>query len=386
MHAPLSPHDRCALWVRLAIRGILIFLALLLIIKLGPPLCSLFAPFLLALLVAWALHPPVRWLHRKLGISRKGITMAVMILCYTAVGGMLYGAGYMLFTQVRSIIENWASIRQSLVDGLNTLFDALNHFSTLLPDSVASDANELAAKLLGLFQSVLPNALSVSLDSAGSFVTQVPSFFIAAVVFIMASYFITADYPRLRFLATDRLPVSLHEFGGNVRRIFREAFGGYLKSQLILSFGVFCILALGFTLIGQSYGLVLALLFAILDFIPIIGSGTIMIPWAVICLVLGDLRSAIELMVIWGIIAVFRRVAEPKILGDQTGLSPILSLIGIYVGMQLGGVLGMVFGPLILLVVINLWKLGTFDPLWSDLRLCAEDLNALLAASRHPKD
>ncbi len=89
-------------------------------------------------------------------------------------------------------------------------------------------------------------------------------------------------------------------------------------------------------------------------------------------------------MVIWGIIALFRRVGEPKILGDQTGLSPILSLVGIYVGMRVGGVLGMVVGPLLLLVCINLAKLGIFRPVAADLRLAVRDVAAILKGSGDP--
>ena len=157
-----------------------------------------------------------------------------------------------------------------------------------------------------------------------------------------------------------------------------EAFGGYLKSQLIISFVVFLILSLGFFFIGQSYGLLLALGFAVLDFIPIIGSGTIMVPWAVVDIITGNYTHAAQLMVIWGIIALFRRLGEPKILGDQTGLSPILSLVGIYVGMLLGGVLGMIVGPLLLLVFINLTKLGIFSPVMADLSAAASDVAAIL--------
>ena len=86
----------------------------------------------------------------------------------------------------------------------------------------------------------------------------------------------------------------------------------------------------------------------------------------------------------WGVIVLFRRFAEPKILGDQTGLSPILSLVGIYVGMRLGGVLGMVVGPLLLLVLINLAKLGIFRPLMDDLTMAAWDINAILRSGRRP--
>lgn len=385
MQFPLSGPERSALWLRLAIRGVLLAVCLFLLATLGPPICSLFAPFLLALLLAWALHPPVRWLQKKLGISRKVLTMTVVILCYAAVGAALYGLGYMVFTQIRSLVENWASVRQSVLDAFASLSVYLSEMADNLPDSVATNADDLLVQLLNWLQSAIPSALDASLGGASNLVSQVPAFVVATVVFMMASYFITADYPRLRFLVTDRLPSSVREFGGNFRRIFREAFGGYLKSQLILSLVVFFILAVGFSIIRQPYGLLLALIFAVLDFIPIIGAGTIMVPWAVVDIVLGNYRGAIELMVIWGVIVLFRRLGEPKILGDQTGLSPILSLIGIYVGMRVAGVLGMIVGPLLLLVLINLWKLGTFDPVWNDIKLCAGDLNALLDTGRHPR-
>ena len=382
MRFPLSGPDRAALWLRLGIRGVLLAVCLVLLATLGPPVCSLFAPFLLALLLAWALHPPVRWLQKKLGVSRKVLTMTVVILCFAAVGAALYGLCYMVYTQVRSLVENWTAVRQSVLDAFASLSVYLSDLADKLPDSVATNTDDLLVELLNWLQSAIPSALDASLGGAGSAVARVPAFVVAAIVFMMASYFITADYPRLRFLVTDRLPPSVREFGSNFRRIFREAFGGYLKSQLILSLVVFFILAVGFSVIRQPYGLLLALIFAVLDFIPIIGAGTIMVPWAAVDVVLGNYRSAIELMVIWGVIVLFRRLGEPKILGDQTGLSPILSLIGIYVGMRLAGVLGMIVGPLLLLVLINLWKLGTFDPIWNDIKLCAGDLNALLDSGR----
>ncbi len=382
MSYPLSRKDRAALWVRLAIRAALVIICLFLLIEVIPRVCSLLAPFLIALLVAWLLHPPVRWLQKRMGVSRKTLTMAVVFLCYASLSGALYGLCYILFVQARSLVENWATIRQSLLDVFAVLSTYLSNLAGILPDAFATSAEDLIIKLLDWAQAILPSALDASLGGAGNLVTQVPSFAIALVVFVMASYFITADYPRLRFLATDRLPGSVREFGSNFRRIFREAFGGYIKSQIILSLGVFVILALGFSIIGQSYGLLLAILFAVLDFIPIIGAGTIMVPWSLVDIAMGDYRGAIGLLVIWGIIVLFRRLAEPKILGDQTGLSPILSLVGIYVGMRLGGVLGMVVGPLLLLVLINLWKLGTFDLVWQDIKLCAGDLTGLLQAGR----
>ena len=148
--------------------------------------------------------------------------------------------------------------------------------------------------------------------------------------------------------------------------------------------GVFFILLVGFFLIRQPYGLLLALGLAALDFIPIIGAGTVMVPWAFAALFTRDFTAALELMAIWGGIALFRRVMEPKFVGDQTGLSPILSLVSIYAGMKLAGVLGMVFGPVVLLVILNLAGMGLFRGVRLGLEAAARDLAAILSQRPEP--
>ena len=91
-------------------------------------------------------------------------------------------------------------------------------------------------------------------------------------------------------------------------------------------------------------------------------------------------------MVVWGVICLFRQLAEPKIVGNQTGLPPILSLMSIYVGMRLGGVLGMVLGPVLTVALLNLVRLGVFRPTAADLRLAARDVTALLQRGRPEGD
>lgn len=382
-HRPLTWQERGRLWVRLGIRGILIVVAILLLVYAVPPLLSLLAPFVLALIVAWLLNPMVRWLQRKLSVSRKILSMILIILIFCIIGGLLYGVGHMVVSQTRSLFENWSSVMDALLGMVDSVVAALNRLGGFVPAGVLTTGEGLAESLSNWLRGLDISGWLTSLAGrAPSLVSGVSSFAISTVVFIMASYFITSDYPRLRFLLTDRVPADTRTFCGTVKRIFMEAFGGYLKSQLLLSLGVFVILAVGFLIIRQPYGLLLAAGFAVLDFIPIIGAGTVMIPWAVVDLIIGNYVGGIQLLVIWGIIALFRRMGEPKILGDQTGLSPILSLLGIYVGMKVGGVLGMIVGPLLLLVLINLAKLGIFRPVMDDLSMAFRDIAAILKAGR----
>ena len=371
--------QRGQLWLRLGIRAALVIGAVLLTVFVAVPLVSLLMPFVLALVLAWLLNPVVRWLKNRLNISRKVISLAVLVLAFGTVGGLCYGLCWALVNQVISLFDNWQPILDSLMATVDNVGHWLDRLGDILPNSLVATGDDLVRALASWLESLDLSSQIAGLASwATGLVSGIPGFAVAVVAFLMASYFITSDYPRLRYLFTDQLPGNLRQFGSQVRRIFMEAFGGYLKSQLLLSLGVFAILTAGFLIIRQPYSLLLAFVLAVMDFIPIIGAGTVMVPWAAVDLITSDYRQTIELMVIWGAIVLFRQVGEPKILGGQTGLSPILSLVGIYAGMRLAGVLGMVVGPLLLLVCINLVKLGIFRPVAADLRLAVRDVTAIL--------
>lgn len=378
----LSWKERGRLWMRLGIRLVLTAAALLLLFFAVPPLLSLFMPFVLALIVAWLLNPAVRWLQRKLHISRRLVSLLLILLVVAIAGGALFWFLYTIGTEIYALIADWNTVGAGIESGLLALGESFDRFFALLPDEVLNWLDGTYARLVAWLQEAVPQLLTAAGKGAGNFAMRLPSGVIAAVVFLMACYFITADYPRLRALATERMRPEMRSFFSRVRKVAVGAFGGYVKAQLILSLVVFFILLIGFSLTGQSYALLLAFLFAVMDFIPIIGSGTVMVPWAVVALVVGDYRKALELMVIWGIICLFRRVAEPKVVGDQTGLSPILSLVSIYVGMRLAGVLGMVLGPALLLIIINVLKMDVCAGVRQDIRAAAQDVRALLAADR----
>ncbi len=383
-HTQLSWRQRGQLWLRLGLRGALALGGAALVVWVGLPLASLLSPFLFALVLAWVLNPAVRWLQRRTNASRKAVSMVLVVLVFAVIGGVLFGLGWIAVDQVRSLFDNRQSLLDELLGGLVSVVNSVSGWlGGLVPQGVLTTSEDLVDAFVGWVQGLdFSGWLTEMAGQAPSMVTSVSNFAVALVVFMMGSYFITGDYPRLRFELADRVPMVARDFCRSVKDIFMSAFGGYVKSQLILSAGVFMILTIGFLLMRQPYGLLLAFGLAVLDFIPIIGSGTMMVPWAVVDMVLGNYGEAAALMSIWGVIALFRRFAEPKILGDQTGLSPILSLVGIYVGMKLGGVLGMVVGPLLLLVCINLAKLGIFRPVLDDLALAARDIDAILRSGR----
>lgn len=378
-HKQLSWRQRGELWLRLGIRFVLAAAVLWLAARFGRQTLSLFAPFLLALAAAALLDPVIKRLQRALGWGRGPLTLLVLLLLLGVMGGALALLGYAAAGQLVSLVQNWSGLLDSLQAALDQVEALFARLLALVPPQVTEMAEELSGSLMAWLSDAVPAALAGLGTAAGEKAMGLPSFLVALTIFVMATYLLTADYPYLRSRTAQRLDDGVLRFLGQLRVTALGAFGGYLRAELLLSVGVFFILLAGFWITGQPYGLLLALGLAVMDFIPIIGAGTVMVPWAFIDLFTGNFSTAVGLMVIWGIIALFRRVMEPKFVGDQTGLSPILSLAGIYVGMKLAGVLGMILGPIVLLVLLNLAGMGMFDGLRRDLSAAARDIAAILS-------
>lgn len=381
----LTWRERGRLWFRLGLRLVLAVTAALLIWKVGLPLLSLLMPFVLALCLAWLLNPVIRLLQKKLNVRRGVLSLLLVLLVIAVVGGLLAGLIYTLIAQVISFLQNWQTAWSDTMSGLNAITGFLEDFLHPLPEETYRQITALVDKATEWISTVVPQLLTLAASHAGAAAMSLPSFGVGVIVFIMATYLISADYPHLRFKASQRVPEDFRGFASQVKHMTTDAFGGYVRAEVILSVVVFFILLIGYFIMGEPYALLLAFVLAVMDFIPIIGAGTVMVPWAVIDVALGNFKHAIGLMVIWGIIVVFRRLAEPKVVGDQTGLSPIASLVSIYVGMRLGGVVGMVLGPILCLVLLNLARSGLFDNTAADVRLAVRDLGAIFKAGAEEK-
>lgn len=221
-----------------------------------------------------------------------------------------------------SLVQNW----NGLLEGFHAVLDQVEVISfqlwNLVPPELTESVQSVADGLMDWLSTAVPGVLQNAVAFTTEKAKRVPSFGLALIIYVMAAYMLMVDYPELRARAAQHTHERLLRFVVQVRNIALAAFGGYLRAELLLSVGVFFILLMGFFLIGQSYGLLLALGLAMLDFIPIVGAGTIMVPWAFLALFTHDYAQAIQIMLIWGVIAMFRRVGEPKVVGDQTDCRP----------------------------------------------------------------
>lgn len=377
----LTWSQRGRLWLRLGIRLVVTILAVVFVWKAVPPLLAMFMPFVLALLAAVLLNPLVRWLQKRLGWSRRVLSLVVLLVIFGAISVLL---GLLIRTAVLEVValaENWENLLIALEQAVMQLDLFLQGLLVKLPFPIETPDQTLLERLFGWLQNWLQGAapnLGIMTSAAKEGAQHISSFMLALVAFLMGAYFISAEYPYLRTKCIQRMNEEARRLLSQVRTAAMAAFGGYLKAQVLLTAGVFFILLAGFLITGQSYALLLALALAALDFIPLIGTGVVMVPWSLIALIAGRYEMALSVILIWGVVAVFRRMAEPKIVGNQTGLSPILSLISIYVGMKLAGVTGMIFGPILTLIAQNLLGLGFLNETRADMRLALGDVLAIL--------
>lgn len=366
--------------LRISLRLVLIVAVLLCLGLIVPPLLSLFLPFLLAFVAATLLAPLVQKFAKRVG-GWNFWSMLFVVLMLLAVTGILVYAGYYLVSQVTDLIRSWTSIREGITDMLNQVSQYLSnnvHFtSTDTEEYILGHLQDGLSWLTGKISTWAPTVV-VGVSNLAS---GIVSFLISLLFFIVAAYFMTADYPGLRKRLIAWVPDIIRPHMRHVKEAAGSAMFGYLRAQLILSGIVLVIVFVALLIFRQPYSLLIAIATGIIDIMPFFGSGAILVPWGVICLLVGNLKKAVFLLILAFALFLFRKLAEPKVVGNQTGLSPLLSLISIYVGMKLGGVAGMILCPIACMVVIGLYGMGFFTPTIQDFRML---FGRVLEAARLP--
>ena len=377
----LSWKERGQLWFRLSIRGIVGVIVALLIIKFGKTVISLFMPFILALLLAMAINPLILKIQSRVKFRRSKITIFVLVIIFTLSLTVLWILLSTIATEVIGLLNGW----EELFNGFQQSIQNLEAITQELLLKINSDIEIPDHGIIDSLTSTIFEYLKVAVSDFSSLtafardrVVGITSFGVSVLIFAMGCYFITTDYPTICNNLANRLGVNLTELLNQVKAITIAAFGGYIKSRAIVAAGVGFIIFVGFILIGQEYALLLALIMAVLDFIPIIGSGTLLVPWSIIDLLTGNITQGLQLLAIYGVVTVYRNIAEPKVVGDKTGLSPTLSLITIYIGMRVAGVVGMILGPVLTIVIINSLKIGVLRDTRDDLQMAVMDILSIL--------
>ena len=333
---------------------------------LGRPVLGILMPFILALIMAWMFNPIIAWLQRRLRLTRKLFSYILVLVFYALLFGIcLFFAGQ-LVSQAIDLARNVPTFIAQLQDLYNQLITWLEEILTKLPAEYAGVGDELFSLLASAWEwlkTLLSGALSYAMSMTRNIALEVPSFVIFLTVLVLASCIITADFPNLR--------ENIYNYLG---ARFRTAVFGFFRSQLIFALLDMAIILVAFFIIGVPYPLPIALVLAFLDFIPFFGAGTVLVPWGAICMVLGLFEMGAQLLLLYGILYIIRRIFEPRILGGATGFSSLQMLFSMYAGMRIAGVTGLIIAPIIWITFMNFIKTGILDGVFDDIRFVADDI------------
>lgn len=328
------------------------------------------APFLLAFFFAVALQKPLRWLDRRTKNKCHALWSILLVLLIIAV---IIGPVILILTlvsrEIGSFISYLAEQLNDLPNFLATLQNELLKLLSFLPDAIYTTVSDSITEFFGrLINNFDLSSLNLDLKSITSGVTSgisgvfsvvknIPSALIGIVIGIIAWIFFTKDYNYIVRFIKCQLPEGKKNLLSEIKQVFSKTVLKMLRAYGIIMLITFCELFLGFTIMNltgimnNNYAVIIAILIAVFDILPVAGSGGILIPWAIVCLVTGSVPQAIGLLLIYVIISVIRQYIEPKIVGNSLGVHPIVTLAGLYFGLKLFGFMGMFIVPISIMTV-----------------------------------
>lgn len=294
---------------------------------------ALLVPFAIAYLIASAMHRPATFVARRLSLP-VGVFRTIFTLLATVI--FLFVVGIGVFFLVR---EGWHLITKLTEGGeLESFLEAIAAF-------FGKSFDELGA----LLSNSLGGILSSFLDRLGAFLTgfvgAIPGAVLSVIVTLIASVYFSIDLETVNSAVLSIIPKGISDQLRKFKHGFLKALSRYLLAYLALMGITFLVVLIGLCLLNAPYAFLVSLLIAILDLLPVIGAGTIIVPWAIYSLATGGVSFAIGLFIIFAVNTIVRQISEPKILGKGLGIHPILTLIFVYVGYALFGVWGLLLGP-----------------------------------------
>ncbi|MDO4294735.1 MAG: sporulation integral membrane protein YtvI [bacterium] len=345
-----------------------------LILTLGPYLLRFFMPFVIGWLISMLANPLVRFLEKRLKIVRRHSSVVIIVAALALVIFAIYLVSSRVFLELSAFWKDWPTLSASIVQELQAALENLKSLLHFLPQGLQENFQTFTENLGMAASELIKNYAAPTVEIAGNVAKKIPNAFIYSVITLLSAYFFIAERDMLLQVYRNLTPASVQKYLGYLRRDTYRVIGGYFMAQFKIMFVVAVILAVGFALLGVQYGPLFAVLIAILDFLPFFGTGTALIPWAVVKMFSGEYRFAIGLLVIYAVSQIVRQVIQPKIVGDSFGLHPLVTLLFLYLGFRLKGIAGMILAVPIGLVVINFYKYGAFDSLLENLKLLIEEI------------
>ena len=348
---PDEPYRRAAYLVFYSLLGILA------VYVVAAYLFPLLLPFLIAFGAAALLRRPSAALARKLKLPQKAVSVALVIIVLIAGLGLVTVVAVEVAEQLGELAKSLLGGESAFLAGMNTTMEKIGDFLARLPFFGIGDDDALRENIGSATTEMVRSAV-VSVAArlpgiAARLIAAVPRALIFSIVTILSAIYFCADYEHiLRWIKAHlrgRPLDALREMYGQTGRTLVR----YGKAYAVLFLFTFAELLAGFVVLKIRYAFLLALFVAVIDILPVLGTGTVLIPWAVVLFIMGEARTAVGLLILYAVIALLRQILEPRIVGAGIGMPPLLALIAMYVGLRLFGFFGMLLLPIVAVVLKN---------------------------------
>ncbi len=320
-------------------------------------LLKLLMPFVIALLVAWILRPLCRLYKRRDKSLRlyTALVVATVLLFYLIIGGLVV---IILINVGTDIAENLSRLpqlyTQTIEPGLRDMYLTAEDFVSRFDPSLEAVVDKVVPELISTVGSAVSSFSVSAVTRITGVAAGIPSVLLSAAICIISTIFMATSFDAIRTFFKANLPERVTEVAGYVGKSFRNVIMKYGVSYLIIMLMTFGEIAVGLLIIGKPRAILFAALIAVFDIFPIVGAGLILLPWTVITFIQGKVLQGIGMAILYVVVIVVRQIMEPRIVGKQVGLPPLVTLVCMFVGTSLFGGLGLFGLPVLAAILTNL--------------------------------
>ncbi len=303
-------------------------------------------PFLLGWLLSALAAPATKRIAKHIKLPYWLISFVCLTLLAGVIVLLIWLLGQLLINQLAQWGGQLPELLQSLEQPLALVRDKMLLFAQNLPVGLAEAVSAWVERLFDGSSVLVSSASQWLISLAAKLIAGIPDLFLFLLTMILSAYLFAAQAPSIREFLKKHIPLSWQQKLCTVRKRLKTALSGYFKAQLRLSVVTFGLVFVGLLMLKREYAFVLALLIALIDALPVFGAGTVLIPWSIVLLLSGSSATGLGMLALYAVCALCRTALEPRFLGKQIGLSPLLTLIALYAGYRLFGILGMVLFPI----------------------------------------
>lgn len=322
---------------------------------------SAFLPILMALLTAMIFEPIVKWLQKKLKTEKRLLPVTIVFTTFIALCAYTL---YFSVTKVARSLYDWSlkipEYAFEIQQFVNDLIESFNQFIEEVPQGHLI-VTELEKQAEGITNSVLQLTTQL-INILGSWLQSIPNTIFVMLIYFIASFLISLDFPRLMTVFFNYFKAETSSKLNFVFQKMGKVFLGYWKAQFILSIGVFVITYISLLFISPKAALIMSVIIWVVDIIPLyVGPALVLVPWGALAMILGDVNTGIQLIILAAVLLILRRIIEPKVLGDSIGLAALPTVLSMYFGFVFFGVLGLILGPFVYIAIRSAKEGGLFD-------------------------